>query len=206
MIFGYLRETEKEAIKAGIDRDTGLPRTGLDTYLKYLFPNIDDWIHDKRVPNLYYEEKISKFRPDFRSETLKMIIEFDGLPHYQKPDIILNDILKNKIYKENGYKVIRIPYFIQLTKESVKTLFGIDLDIDLFDLSLVNKNMSLGIHSRATPAYLCPLGIKRMAEDYIKFPKHLQVDLDYLKKINNDNLTGLSYLENELIKLGWTEA
>ena len=28
----------------------------------------------------------------------------------------------------------------------------------------------------------------------------------YLKKINNDNLTGLSYLENELIKLGWTEA
>ena len=85
-------------------------------------------------------------------------------------------------------------------------MFGIDLDIDLFDLSLVNKNMSLGIHSRATPAYLCPLGIKRMAEDYIKFPKHLQVDLDYLKKINNDNLTGLSYLENELIKLGWTEA
>ena len=179
MIFGYLRETEEEAIKAGIDRDTGLPRTGLDTYLKYLFPNIDDWIHDKRVPNLYYEGKISKFRPDFRIETLKMIIEFDGLPHYQKPDIILNDILKNKIYKENGYKVIRIPYFIQLTKESVKTLFGIDLDIDLFDLSLVNKNMSLGIHSRATPAYLCPLGIKRMAEDYIKFPKHLQVDLDY---------------------------
>ena len=36
MIFGYLRETEEEAIKAGIDRDTGLPRTGLYTYLKYL--------------------------------------------------------------------------------------------------------------------------------------------------------------------------
>lgn len=202
MIYGYLRETEEEAIKAGLDKDTSLPRTGLDTYLRIIFPEIKDWIHNKTVPNLKDKDnKISKIRPDYRSEALRMIVEFDGLPHYQNPDIILKDAEKDIIYKNNGYKVVRIPYFIQLTKESVKILFNIDLDFELFDLSSVNKNMSLGINSKATPAYLCPLGIKKMAEEYIKFPKQLQINLEYLRKINDDNLTGLSYLERELDKL-----
>lgn len=202
MIYGYLRETEEEAIKAGLDKDTNLPRTGLDTYLRIIFPEIKDWMHNKTVPNLKDKDnKISKIRPDYRSETLKIIVEFDGLPHYQNPDIILKDIEKDVIYKSNGYKVVRIPYFIQLTKDSVKVLFNVDLDFELFDLSSVNKNMSLGINSKATPAYLCPLGIKKMAEEYIKFPKQLQINLEYLRKINDDNLTGLSYLEKELNKL-----
>ena len=71
MIFGYLRETEQDAIKAGVDIDTGLPRTGLDTYLKYIFPNIDDWEHDKTVPNLIVNGKLGRIRPDYRSEKLK---------------------------------------------------------------------------------------------------------------------------------------
>lgn len=205
MIFGYLRETEQDAIKAGVDIDTGLPRTGLDTYLKYIFPNIDDWEHDKTVPNLIVNGKLSRIRPDYRSEKLKIIIEFDGLPHYQNPDVIKSDRKKDLIYKENGYKVVRVPYFIQLTKETVKILFNIDIDFELFDMSVLDKNMSLGVHSRATPAYLCPLGIKRMAEEYIKFPESLKIDLAYLRKINNEELTGLSYLEKELEKLGYKE-
>lgn len=205
MIFGYLRETEQDAIKAGVDIDTGLPRTGLDTYLKYIFPNIDDWEHDKAVPNLIVNGKLSRIRPDYRSEKLKIIIEFDGLPHYQNPDVIKSDRKKDLIYKENGYKVVRVPYFIQLTKETVKILFNIDIDFELFDMSVLDKNMSLGVHSRATPAYLCPLGIKRMAEEYIKFPESLKIDLAYLRKINNEELTGLSYLEKELEKLGYKE-
>ena len=205
MIFGYLRETEQDAIKAGVDIDTGLPRTGLDTYLKYIFPNIDDWEHDKIVPNLIVNGKLSRIRPDYRSEKLKIIIEFDGLPHYQNPDVIKSDRKKDLIYKENGYKVVRVPYFIQLTKETVKILFNIDIDFELFDMSVLDKNMSLGVHSRATPAYLCPLGIKRMAEEYIKFPESLKIDLAYLRKINNEELTGLSYLEKELEKLGYKE-
>lgn len=205
MIFGYLRETEQDAIKAGVDIDTGLPRTGLDTYLKYIFPNINDWEHDKTVPNLIVNGKLSRIRPDYRSEKLKIIIEFDGLPHYQNPDVIKSDRKKDLIYKENGYKVVRVPYFIQLTKETVKILFNIDIDFELFDMSVLDKNMSLGVHSRATPAYLCPLGIKRMAEEYIKFPESLKIDLAYLRKINNEELTGLSYLEKELEKLGYKE-
>lgn len=50
-----------------------------------------------------------------RSESLKLIVEIDGLPHYQNPIVILKDKEKTKLYEEFGYKVVRIPYFIQLT-------------------------------------------------------------------------------------------
>lgn len=36
--YGFLRETTKSAIQAGIDKTTGLPRTGLDEYLNIIFP------------------------------------------------------------------------------------------------------------------------------------------------------------------------
>lgn len=47
--WGFLRETTEAAIKAGIDRGTGLHRTGLNEYLKVIFPDIDDWVHDKAL-------------------------------------------------------------------------------------------------------------------------------------------------------------
>lgn len=31
-IWGFLRETKENAVKAGVDKDTGLIRTGLDEY------------------------------------------------------------------------------------------------------------------------------------------------------------------------------
>lgn len=41
-IWGFLRETEELAQKAGIDKESKLPRTGLNEYLKAIFPEIDD--------------------------------------------------------------------------------------------------------------------------------------------------------------------
>lgn len=48
--YGFLRETTKSAIQAGIDKTTGLPRTGLDEYLNIIFPKVTDWLHDKSIP------------------------------------------------------------------------------------------------------------------------------------------------------------
>jgi len=47
--WGFLRETAELAKKAGKDKDTGLHRTGLEYYLKVIFPEINDWIHDKAL-------------------------------------------------------------------------------------------------------------------------------------------------------------
>ena len=132
-------------------------------------------------------------RPDYRSESLKLIIEFDGLQHYTKPDVIENDVNKNELYQNFGYKVVRIPYFIQLSNKAVKTLFGVDVDEEMFDETI----SSLGVKGNNTPAYLCPAGLERMAKEFINFPEQYNTNIDFLKKQNNLFKTGANFLEKE---------
>ena len=192
--WGFLRETEALAKRAGIDKDTGLHRTGLENYLKVIFPKIDDWIHDKALGMV--NGTLYRNRPDYRSEELKLIIEFDGLQHYTKPDIIEKDLKTTKLYINLGYKVVRIPYFIQMTNKAVKTLFDIDVSEELFDETI----SSLGIEGQNTPAYLCPAGVKRMAVEFEKFPEQYKTNMDFLKKQNDPYKSGVSFLENEYNK------
>ncbi|HBX63200.1 MULTISPECIES: DUF559 domain-containing protein [unclassified Empedobacter] len=191
--WGFLRETSESAKKSGIDKDTGLHRTGLEVYLKTIFPEIDDWIHNKTIGQNNSEGKNILSRPDYRSEKLKLIIEFDGLLHYTKPETIEKDEVNTKIYESFGYKVVRIPYFIQLTRTAVSTLFNIEYSEELFDESI----SSLGIKGQNTPAYLCPAGVKRMAEEFYKFPEQYKINLNFLKVQNNKHLTGIEFLEKE---------
>lgn len=189
--WGFLRETCALAKEAGIDKDTGLHRTGLDDYLKVIFPKIDDWIHDKALGVVNGE--LYRSRPDYRSEKLKLIIEFDGLQHYTKPDIIQKDLKTTALYKNFGYKVVRIPYFIQLTNKAVIALFDVDVPEELFDESV----SSLGIKGQNTPAYLCPAGLKRMAEEFKNFPEQYKTNIEFLKKQNDIFRSGVGFLENE---------
>lgn len=183
--FGFLRENKEKALKAGIDIETGLCRTGLDEYLNVIFPNINDWVHDKQIPKELCNGIITKRRPDYRSEKLKLIIEFDGLQHYTNPDVILNDKIGTELYQKLGYKVVRIPYFIQLTNKVVKTLFGVETKIELF-----NENIaSLRSSNRNTPAYLCIAGIERMKNEFKLFPEQYKINKEALMKENNTFLT-----------------
>ena len=186
--WGFLRETKEDAEKACVDKDTGVCRTGLDEYLAVIFPNTHDWIHDKGGVEL--DGKKLGTRPDYRSESLKMIVEFDGLPHYTNPDVILKDLQNTDNYEKAGYKVVRIPYFIQLSKDAVKELFSVDLDQELFDDSIP----SLGLKGRNTPAYLCHEGVKRMAKEFLRFPHQYEINLKALKEANSSFLTGVDLL------------
>ena len=179
------------AKKAGIDKDTGLHRTGLEDYLKVIFPKIDDWIHDKAlgiVNGINY-----RCRPDYRSEELKLIIEFDGLQHYTKPNIIEKDLKTTELYKGFGYEVVRIPYFIQLSTKAVKILFNVVVSEELFDETI----SSLGIEGLNTPAYLCPAGVRRMALEFKKFPEQYKTNIEFLKMQNSPFKSGVEFLENE---------
>lgn len=133
--WGFLRETTEDAIKAGIDADTGMHRTGLNEYLAVIFPEVTDWVHDKTVDTLPKELKCRK-RPDYRSETLKLIIEFDGTPHYDSPQQILADYKTKALYEKYGYKVVRIPFFIQLTNSVIKELFDREMTEQMFDATI----------------------------------------------------------------------
>lgn len=184
--WGFLRETKEKAIKDGLDKDTGLFRTGLEEYLAVIFPDVNDWVHDETIPNCK-----RKIRPDYRSESLNMVIEFDGPQHYQNPEIIIKDKKKDEIYKELGYKkIVRIPFFIQLSKDSVKTLFGVDVDEDLFNEMIPSFN-----HVGNNPATFCPLGIERCAKEFLKFPNQYKTNRDYLKTFNDEKLTSVNLLD-----------
>lgn len=192
--WGFLRETNKMANKAGIDKDTGLHRTGMEDYLAVIFPEIGvgEWIHDKTISGID-----RKIRPDYRCERLKLIIEFDGVQHYQKPDRIKADMENQKLYENNGYKVVRIPYFIQLSNSVVKSMFGRNVKEVLFDESIP----SLGVESRNTPAYCCPAGLKRMAREFHNYPMQYDVNVKALEDANDEYLTGVSMLKEEYDKL-----
>lgn len=195
--WGFLRENEEKAKKEGIDPITGLHRTGLDRYLQVIFPNISDWILDKSIQKLNGEK--CRYRPDYRSETLKIIVEFDGLQHYNNPQKIIEDEEKTCRYEADGYKVIRIPYFIQLTQNAVYELFEVKVKEKLFNPSIP----SLYVEGKNTPAFLCPLGIKRMAQEFVRFPEQCRINIQALKGQDN-RLTGLEFLKNELNKINNT--
>ncbi len=196
--WGFLRETREDAAKAGIDLDTGVCRTGLDEYLEIIFPDVQNWVHDQSIKisgKALVDEKGKpiRTRPDYWSEQIHLVVEFDGMPHYTNPDVILKDIENTQRYEKVGFKVVRIPYFIQLSRSAVKTLFGVDVKQELFDESIP----SMGLKGRNTPAYLCHEGIKRMAREFVRFPMQYQVNLKALKDANSPFLTGVELLEAE---------
>lgn len=195
--WGFLRETEASAKKAGIDPDTGLHRTGLEKYLKVIYPNVNDWVHDKPIPGLQVKGKACRRRPDYRSEILKLIVEFDGLQHYTSPSVIKRDYEGNSIYKGAGYTVVRIPFFIQLSQDAVKKLFNVSVSQKLFN----EKFCSMGIKGRNTPAYLCPAGLERMAHDFKNFPNQYNLNVEFLRKQNNPFETGVEFLVEAYNKL-----
>ena len=161
-----------------------------------IFPSVNDWVHDKTTGLILNNKKLCK-RPDYRSDKLKLIIEYDGLPHYQKPDVIMKDYSDINLYESFGYKVVRIPYFIQLTKDAVKQLFNVECDFELFPENIP----SLNIESCNTPAYLCYAGVQRMAAEFKLFPNQYKLNISYLKSLDNEYLTGAELLEIEYSNL-----
>lgn len=193
--WGFLREHSSKA--SGKDPLTGLHRTGLDEYLSVIFPNTNDWIHDKAFG--IHEDNINhKLRPDYRSDSLKLVVEFDGLPHYTNPANILRDDNNTAIYLKNGYKVIRIPFFIQLTNDAVEKLFGVQVKEPLFNV--IHPSLG-GLGMKHNPSCLCPEGLKRMAKEFKRFPEQYKINIQSLKAMNNDILSGVNYLIEEYNKI-----
>lgn len=192
--WGFLRETNQSAIKAGIDKDTGLHRTGMVDYLAVIFPEIpsSEWIHDKTI-----EEVGKRIRPDYRCEKLKLIIEFNGVQHYQRPERIKADVENQRLYEKHGYKVVRIPYFIQLSNDVVKQMFDREISEPLFD----SRIPSMGIKGKNTPAYCCPAGLKRMAKEFHCYPDQYQTNLKALMAAGDEYLTGALLLKEEYDKI-----
>lgn len=87
----YLRENNKRYFLK-------TRKTSLQDYLEYIFPDITEWNCNKPISAKDQRELASKeptdirrYRPDAFSKELKLVVEFDGKPHYQNPTAIIND-------------------------------------------------------------------------------------------------------------------
>jgi len=144
-----------------------LTEESLGKYLELLYPKYEI-IHDKIIPN-----SNCKFRPDFRIEELKLLVEFNGFHHFNSSSTILRDERKNKIYSDLGYKIINIPYFIQLDSTMLLYYFGYypnDFPISTFPHGFISKVALL-------PADFCELGIKSYNNILCKIPNKVFADI-----------------------------
>ena len=181
MRWKYLRESNKKYFNP--DRNTSLK-----DYLEYMFQG-HEFVYDQQIPKDVVSSRNStmkyrKFRPDARCEELGLIVEFDGVTHYQDLKICLSDINRDIYLTTLGYKIVRIPYWIQLSNAVIHHLFndfdeyltiGDDpmctLDRSFFDVdkSVIDIGISLGA--------MCSAGHERFINEVQQFCPHIQMQV-----------------------------
>jgi very-short-patch-repair endonuclease len=169
-----------------------LTEASLAKKLQEIFPG-ERFVRDKVVP-----KSGVKTRPDYRSNNLKLIVEYDGPNHYCQARRIIKDLRKRTRYQEMGFKVVRIPYFVQLKSETIRLLFGVEKQVhENFPHGFIIKTVKL-------PADFCELGIRVFAEDLSRFEcirqpiiQSLKNKVDALQDVDLVMPPSLDYLLSE---------
>ncbi len=148
----------------------------------------------KEVSKLFLEKnniaeyKLEKFRLDIYFPEDKIAFEYDGPDHYDKVANHERDLRKNQLCISEGIKLIRWPYYFQLTKDVARYLFpnhytdnkyfqAINIVYGASDESQI---LAPGLHgSKFTPANFTSLGIKRFINDLSSAPISLQSQVIY---------------------------
>ena len=164
-----MQNTTKKATKPYLQTENYLNESNLFIFLKSIFPNYNI-IHNEVIPDLK-----QRIRPDFRIDEIKLIIEFDGVYHYTQPTSALSDIKNTQIYRNIGYNVIRLPYFIQLHTQVIIKLFGDYLDENIKN-EIITHNWDYNIYphgfinlKNVYPSQYCYLGLQRYQQDIVYF-------------------------------------
>lgn len=147
-----------------------LTEKNLGLILEKIKPNYE-FLHDKSVPN----STNKRMRPDFRNDELKLILEFDGDSHYCKAERIIKDKIKDDDYIKLGYRVFRIPYFIQMNSTLLQMIFNENIDFEqVYPNGFIDKKAVL-------PADFCEKGIELFKLDLEKFSYCKQEIINSLK-------------------------
>lgn len=107
-------------------------------------------------------------------------VEFDGNGHYQNPTTILSDKIKDGIALTEGYGVIRIPYWVQLTEETSLYYFGVNLGVTSdYPHGFIDAKAPL-------PATYCWEGLERFDKEMGRLPLNV---VSYVKDSLIDKAT-----------------
>lgn len=91
------------------------------------------------------------------------VVEYDGDEHYCNTLKIKVDIEKDQKAAEMGYQVVRIPYWIQLTNETLRHYFGLEAEV-------VQDFLHGFITTKILPASFCALGLQRFMREMDALP------------------------------------
>lgn len=135
-----------------------LNEQNLGNVLIKLFPK-NEIISQVTVPN-------TRYRSDYMVGNT--IIEFDGWRHFTQVNTIMRDRKVKEIWESLDYRVINIPYFVQLDSIMIEKYFGIKTDyICKFPHGFIDKDA-------LTPDNFCTIGIKRYFSILETLPKEIR--------------------------------
>lgn len=121
-----------------------------------------------------------RFDCGFKFGSQLYFIEFDGFKHYTDALQIKIDREKDKLCFDNNIILIRIPYWIQLTNETLRYYFkskfatqfifnGVDIIQD-YKHGFIDSKCIL-------PASFCELGINRFKEEFLELPNVIKNEI-----------------------------
>jgi very-short-patch-repair endonuclease len=137
----------------------------------YLEPkSLGRFLRERLDPDIGKEVRISViggkyFKVDYCSETYKLIVEHDGPDHYKADAKVILDRERQRLLTEAGYRVIRVPYFVQMVEPVIGILFGGRIE---------NRNpfkeWPQGFNvTKNLPAYYSEMGVELFLEDLKRF-------------------------------------
>jgi len=188
--FPYTRRKIKKTTKAEYAKKDFLNEHNLEKLLAELYPGIV-FVHDRQVTG-----SGCKMRPDFQCKNMKMLVEFDGFRHYTDSQNVFLDRMKNEHFERRGYKVVRIPYFVQPCASTIKILFGLDVEyLQKYPHGFHDENFM-------SPADFCFAGIYRFLADLERFSCIKTEILDslqpWVKKLDHKDLVLPRCIQNLL--------
>jgi hypothetical protein len=129
------------------------------------------------------EHKLARFSLDIYFPEDRIAFEYDGPDHYDKVANHERDLRKNQLCLSEGIKLVRWPYYFQLTKDVARYLFPNHYTDNKYQeaISIVygaseeSQILAPGLHgSKFTPANFTSLGIKRFISDFTSAPISLR--------------------------------
>ena len=99
----------------------------------------------------------------YRLDGATTVVEFDGDEHYRNALKIKVDREKDEIAAGLSYAVVRVPYWVQLTTDTLKHYFGLE--------GVIEQSFPHGfIATKIFPASFCGLGVERFRGELEALP------------------------------------
>ncbi len=142
----------------------------------------------KEGTQIKIEGSKSRYDFGFKYNDKKYLVEFDGnyqgVGHYNNAENIYKDYCKNKLATNNGYKIIRFPFWLQLSNETFKILFGFDCGCNIIN----NFPNGFITNTSLNPASFCALGLDRFLDEFDKLSEGLKLEVLVSLQVKSDRL------------------